>query len=194
MDPASDIRGSAKGGAFAVLQRIADGIAVVATYLAALCLALLVAMVLAEVLLALLSRVFPKLPSGIGVAWEYSAYMMGISFLLGSGLTLRAGMHIRVELLLRSAGGRHARLYEFISGLIGAVFTVLFAWSLVAFTIQSYRSGQVSGDSLTPLWIPQAALAAGAIILALEMCVRLLAVIQREPLEDRSFGVATLPE
>lgn len=194
MDPASDIAGSAKSGAFAALQRTADGIAVVATYLAALCLASLVAMVLAEVLLALLSRIFPKLPSGIGVAWEYSAYMMGISFLLGSGLALRAGMHIRVELLLRSASGRHVRVYEFISALIGSGFTVLFAWSLVAFTLQSYRSGQVSGDSLTPLWIPQAALAVGAIVLALEMCVRLLAVLLHQPLEDKRFGVATLPE
>ena len=47
VDPASS---RDKGGAFAALQRTADGIAVIATYLAALCLASLVAMVLAEVL------------------------------------------------------------------------------------------------------------------------------------------------
>lgn len=181
-------------GGFAAIRRVADLIALWAAYAAVLCLAVLVALVTAEIILALLSKLFRGLPPGIGIAWEYSSYLMGVSFLMGSGLTLRAGMHIRVELLLRAANGRHARFYEILAALIGAAFTGLLAWSLIRFAYQSYISGQVSGDSLTPLWIPQAALALGAAVLFLQMALRLLSALINEPLEDKSLGIATLPE
>ena len=183
-----------EGGAFAAFRNAADAIAVASAHAAVLCLAALVALVTAEIVLALLSKVFPSLPPGIGIAWEYSSYLMGISFLLGSGLTLRAGMHIRVELLLRAGNGRHARVLEVVSAAIGAAFTGLLAWSLFRFTVQSYVSSQVSGDSLTPLWIPQAALTVGAAVLFLQMLLRLISALLDQPLEDKTLGIATLPE
>jgi TRAP-type C4-dicarboxylate transport system permease small subunit len=181
-------------GAFVAFRRMADAIALWSAYAAALCLAALVALVTAEIVLALASKVVRSLPPGIGIAWEYSSYLMGIAFMLGSGLTLRAGMHIRVELLLRIENGRYARLFETFSAVIGAVFTGMLAWSMSRFTLQSLTSGQVSGDSFTPLWIPQSALAVGCIVLFLQMLLRLAATVVDEPLEDKTFGVATLPE
>ena len=183
-----------EGGAVAAFRRMADAIALWAAYAASLCLAALVALVTAEIVLALLSRVFKSLPPGIGIAWEYSSYLMGIAFMLGSGLTLRAGMHIRVELLLRAGNGRHARLYEIISAVIGTVFTALLTWSFFRFTLQSLTSGQVSGDSLTPLWIPQSALTLGCAVLFVQMALRLALALLDQPLEDKTLGIATLPE
>lgn len=182
------------GGGFAAFRRLADAIAVAAGHAASVCLAALVALVTAEIIFALISKIIPSFPPGIGIAWEYSAYLMGIAFMLGSGLTLRAGMHIRVELLLRAGEGRHARLFEIVSALIGTLFTGLLAWSLGRFTLQSLTSGQVSGDSLTPLWIPQCALALGSVVLFLQMLLRLVAAVLNEPLEDKTLGIATLPE
>ena len=121
---------ASESGSLATFRRAADAVALAAAYAAALCLAALVALVTAEILLALLSRVFRSLPPGISIAWEYSSYLMGIAFMLGSGLTLRAGMHVRVELLLRAGNGRYAQLFEVISALIGTIFTGLLAWSL----------------------------------------------------------------
>lgn len=183
-----------RDGAFGVFRNAADSVAIAAAYAAAACLAALVALVTAEILMALLSRIMPGLPPGVSFAWEYSAYLLGASFMLGSGLTLRAGMHIRVELLMRAAGGRLERFCEIASALVGAAFTALLAWSFTAFTFRSYWSGQVSSESLTPLWIPQAALAAGAGVLALQMVLRLAAAVLGEPVEDKELGVATLPE
>ncbi len=185
---------ASEGGGFAAFRRVADAVAVAAAYAGAICLAALVALVTAEILMALLSKVFPSLPPGISIAWEYSSYLMGIAFMLGSGLTLRAGMHVRVEMLLRAGEGRYARLFEIISALIGAGFTGLLTWSLARFTWQSFTSGQVSGDSLTPLWIPQSALALGTAVLFLQMLLRLVSAALNEPLEDKSLGAATLPE
>ncbi len=183
-----------RGGVFATLQSAADRLALLAAYLAALCLAGLIALASAEIILALLSRFSARVPAGLGIAWEYSAYLMGIAFLLGSGLTLRAGMHVRVELLLRGAGARYAWACEAISALIGSAFSVILAWTLTAFALQSHGAGQVSGDSATPLWIPQAALAFGATVLAVQMLLRLAACILGRELERATLGAATLPE
>ncbi len=183
-----------EGGVYAALRRAADAIALAAGYAAALCLAALLALVTAEIAMSLLSKVFRSLPPDIGIAWEYSSYLMGIAFLLGSGLTLRAGMHIRVELLLRAGNGGLVRPFEILSALVGALFTGLLAWSLARFTLQSAASGQVSGESLTPLWIPQSALALGAGVLFIQMLLRLVAAVLDRPLEEKTLGIATLPE
>ncbi len=172
-------------------QRFADQLALAATYLAAACLFALTALVIAEVALGMLGRVFKGLPRDIPIAWEYSAYLMGAAFMLGSGLTLRAGMHVRVELLLKGGKARLARRYETISSLIGVIVCSLLAWTFTAFAIRSFMSNQLSQDSFTPLWIPQAPLAIGAIVLAIEMVARLLACLFGGPTENESFRIAT---
>ncbi len=181
-------------GPYAAFRRAADAIALAGGYAAALCLAVLLALVTGEILLALASRFFKSLPPGIGIAWEYSSYLMGTAFMLGSGMTLRAGMHIRVELLLNVWGGRLTRIFEIAAAFVGAAFSGLLAWSLARFTLQSAASGQVSGESLTPLWIPQSALTLGAAILFVQMLLRLVAAVLDKPLEDKALGIATLPE
>jgi TRAP-type C4-dicarboxylate transport system permease small subunit len=177
--------------AIEAFQRFADHLALAATYLAAACLFALTLLVLAEVALGVLNRLFSGLPKDIPVAWEYSAYLMGAAFMLGSGLTLRAGMHVRVELLLKGGKARLARQYELLSSLIGTIVTGLMAWTFTAFAIRSFLTNQASQDSFTPLWIPQAPLAFGAIVLALEMAARLLACVFSGPTENPSFRVAT---
>jgi TRAP-type mannitol/chloroaromatic compound transport system permease small subunit len=177
-------------------QRFADALALAATYLAAACLFALTFLVLAEVALGILNRLFKVLrldglPKDIPIAWEYSAYLMGAAFMLGSGLTLRAGMHVRVELLLQGGKARQARRYELLSSLIGTLVTVLMAWTFTAFAIRSFLSTQLSQDSFTPLWIPQAPLALGAIVLALQMIARLLACVFGGPTENPAFRVVT---
>jgi TRAP-type C4-dicarboxylate transport system permease small subunit len=172
-------------------QRFADHLALAATYLAAACLFALTLLVLAEVGLGILNRLFSGLPKDIAIAWEYSAYLMGAAFMLGSGLTLRAGMHVRVELLLQGGKARLARRYELLSSLIGTIVAGLMAWTFTAFAIRSFLTNQASQDSFTPLWIPQAPLALGAIVLALEMIARLLACVFGGPTENPAFRVAT---
>lgn len=187
-------RGDGEGGVFAALQAFADRTSSAATWAAAACLTALLAIVLCEIVVGVLSRLSPRFPSSVGFAWEYSAYLMGAAFMLGTGLTLRAGMHVRVELLLAWRGRRFARACEIVAAGIGTAFALMLAWSLVRFVLQSYGYDQRSSESYTPLWIPQAALAVGAVILALQMVARLLASLLGAPLEDKALGVATLPE
>jgi TRAP-type mannitol/chloroaromatic compound transport system permease small subunit len=193
---AGAVRDSARGavGLVAGFQRVVDALALAAAYVAAACLLAMVVLVLAEISVGLLSRVFKSVPSGIRFAWEYSAYLMGASFLFGGALTLRSGMQIRVEMLLRAGNGRFERPLELFSSLIGAVFLAMLAWSLTAFAWQSWGSSQVSGDTLTPLWIPQSALALATGIFALQALARFLSCLARLPLDNDSFKVASASE
>jgi TRAP-type mannitol/chloroaromatic compound transport system permease small subunit len=181
-------------GPAAMFQRIADGLSLAASYLAAGCIIALTGLVLAEILVAFLSRIFPSLPSGIAIAWEYSAYLMGGAFLLGAGMTLRAGLHIRVELLLRAGQGKYAHTLELVSSLIGSAVSVFLAWSLMVFAVRSYSFGEVSQDSFTPLWPAQGLLALGASVLALQMVARTLSCLLGRRVDRPELGAATAIE
>ena len=181
-------------GVVAAFQRFVDALALAAAYVAAACLLAMVLLVLAEISFGLLSRVFTFVPSGIRFAWEYSAYLMGASFMFGGALTMRSGMQIRVELLLRAGNGRFERPLELFSSLVGAAFLAMLAWSLTSFAWQSWVSAQVSGDTLTPLWIPQSALALATLIFALQAFARFLSCLVGLPLDNDNFKVASASE
>ena len=178
-------------GPLAVLYRIADGLSLVAAFLAAACIVALTGLILAEMGVAFVARFIPTMPAGIGIGWEYGAYLMGGAFMLGSGMTLRAGQQIRVELLLRARGGRFARFGELASCLLGSAITVFLAITMAQLTIRMFNSGEASQDSFTPLWMPQAALSLGAIILALQMITRTLACIIGDRIERPELGATT---
>src|SRR4029078_9096962 len=69
-------------------------------WLGAGCLVTLTGLMLAEVAVRALSNVFPWVPADIPVPWEYSSYLMAATFTFGAAMTLRAGGHIRVTLVL----------------------------------------------------------------------------------------------
>lgn len=195
----TDILGKGPDGVTATglitdFQRFVDRLAMVGAYLAGASLIAMVLLVLAEISMGLLSRVIPSVPSGIRFAWEYSAYLMGAAFMFGGALSLRSGMQIRVELLLRAGQGRFERPLEIFSSLVGAVFLGVLSWSLAAFTLQSWNSSQVSGDTFTPLWIPQSALLLGAVIFALQALARFLSCLAGLPLDNEDFKVASASE
>lgn len=189
MTSASTLRASKRFTA--TLEGVADWVSLIAAFLAAACIVALTGLILAEIFVAFAARFIPSLPSGIGVGWEYSAYLMGGAFLLGSGMTLRAGQQIRVELLLRAKNGRYARVMEILSAFMGSVVTVFLAITLVQYTYRTFLSGEVSQDSFTPLWIPQVGLSVGATVLALQMVVRTIISLTSGPLERPELGAAT---
>ena len=184
----------ARSGPVELLQRVIDRISLVSAYVAAGCLGGLTLLTLGQVALGLLSKVSHSFPSDIAVGWEYSAYLMGTAFMLGGALTMRAGMQIRVEIVMRSFGGRFERPLEIVASTIGAAFVSFLAVSLALFAADSFSSGQVSGGSLTPLWVPQFTLALGTTVYALQSIMRVIAAVLNKPLVNESFNVAAASE
>lgn len=163
-------------------------------WMGALCLVALTSLMLAEVILRAVSGVIPWVPHSIPVAWEWSSYLMAATFTFGAAMTLRAGGHIRVTLLLGRASPAMKRLLEFGSALVGFAFTAFLAYAMVRFTLNSFDRGQTSIASGTPLWPPQAVVTFGIFLLASQFLARLIQSVFGLPLEDPRMRVGNVAE
>jgi TRAP-type C4-dicarboxylate transport system permease small subunit len=100
----------------------------------------------------------------------YAGYCMAASAFLALAHTLKRGEHIRVSLFLERFGPRVSRALELWSHAAGSAFCIVLAVFCVRLVWQSYTFNDISqGNDATPLWIPQIAMAVGAIVLAVAM-------------------------
>lgn len=163
-------------------------------WLGALCLVALTCLMLGEVLVRALSDVFPWVPADIPVAWEYSSYLMAAAFTFGAAMTLRAGGHIRVTLVLARVGPATRRWMETVLAALGVAFTGFLAYAMINFTWRSFISDQVSISSASPLWLPQALVTFGICLLVLQFVARFCQAALGLPLEDVSMRAASVAE
>ena len=120
---------------------------------------------LAMVLLSIVSRQLHFNVPGIDA---YAGYFMAGAGFLALAHTLKRGEHIRVTLLVSHVGPAAKRWLERWATGAGALLAMLFAWFSVRLVWQSHLFNDVStGNDATALWIPQLAMAAGAVILAI---------------------------
>jgi TRAP-type C4-dicarboxylate transport system permease small subunit len=108
---------------------------------------------------------------------------MAAASFLALAHTLKRGEHIRVNLLLDRFDGRLRRPLELWSHAAGTFFCGALAYYSVRLAWQSHVFNDISqGNDATPMWIPQIAMAAGAIILLVAMVDDLVAVVRRREL------------
>jgi TRAP-type C4-dicarboxylate transport system permease small subunit len=181
----------------AVLRPLLDGIDLLSRvdgWVAGLCLSTLTLLMISEVVVRALSNLLPWVPASVPGAWEFSSYLMAASFTFGAAMTLRAGGHIRVTLLLSRAGPEMRRLMEIAAALGGTFLTAFLSYSMVRFTWGAFVRGQTSISSDLPLWIPQSLISFGFVLLAAQFLARLIQAIWRLKLEDPALRVASVAE
>ncbi|WIM13086.1 TRAP transporter small permease [Enhydrobacter sp.] len=163
-------------------------------WLGAACLLALTCLMLGEVLVRSLSDFIPWVPADIPVAWEYSSYLMAASFTFGAAMTLRAGGHIRVTLVLARVSPAVRRWLEAVLAVLGVGFTGFLAYAMIQFTIGSFMAGRVSISSESPLWVPQALVTFGVCLLVLQFVARFFQAAFGLPLEDLDMRAASVSE
>jgi TRAP-type C4-dicarboxylate transport system permease small subunit len=163
-------------------------------WLGAGCLVTLTGLMLAEVAVRALSNIFPWVPADIPVAWEYSSYLMAATFTFGAAMTLRAGGHIRVTLVLARVSPATRRWMETVLAALGVCFCGYLAWAMAYFTWRSFDSGQTSVSSGTLVWIPQAFVSFGIILLTVQFLARFFQAALGLPLEDLSMRAGEVAE
>lgn len=156
-------------------------------WLGALCLALLCTLMIAGIVVRTLSTLVDWLPKDIPIAWEYSSYLMAVTFTFGAALTLRAGGHIRVRFLLANASPAVTKILEGVSAAAGLAFAIFFSVAMTHFAYRAFVADERSLASNTPLWIPQSFVAFGAVLLALQLLARLGQLCLGEPVENRDI-------
>ncbi|MBK9136275.1 MAG: TRAP transporter small permease [Betaproteobacteria bacterium] len=118
---------------------------------------------LAMVLLSIVSRLAHFHVPGTDA---YAGYLMAGCGFLALAHTLKRGEHIRVTLLLSHLHGRARRAMEIWALGAATALAALFAFYSARLAWQSRQFNDIStSNDATPLWIPQLAMAAGALIL-----------------------------
>jgi TRAP-type C4-dicarboxylate transport system permease small subunit len=153
-----------------MIRRTLDAIYDGAAFLAALCLVAILVVITAQVAARW---------SGIPFhgSNEYAGYFMASASFLAFAHTLNRGAHIRVGLLLTALGER--RFWGQLWALaIASAAAAYLAWYAVRLVYWSWKLNDVSqGQDVTPLWIAQAPMAAGAVILAICLADNLVSLL-----------------
>lgn len=117
--------------------------------------------------------------------WEFSGYLQAGLVMLGAGYALRSGGHIRVNLILTHLGQAGARALDFVCSLIGFVAMAVISWALFELFSGSLQSGSRSYFvTATPLWVPQAVVFLGSVLLTLQFAARMVRIAVRLPAEQ----------
>src|SRR2546421_3761300 len=191
--PMSDTTRSLNAAAPAPLRLLLDGIERLGRldgWIGAACLVTLTLLMLAEISVRALSNFISWVPADIPVAWEYSSYLMAACFTFGAAMTLRAGGHIRVTLVLGRLAPPARRGLEIAASLVAMVFVAFLALAMARFAWGAFERGQTSISSDTMLWIPESVVAFGMVLLALQFLARFIQALLGLPLEDHRIKAA----
>ena len=107
-----------------------------------------------------------------------------------AAMTLRAGGHIRVTLVLGRLQPPARRIMEIAASLVATLFVGFLAIAMARFAWTAFTSGQTSISSGTMLWIPEAVIAFGMVLLALQFLARFIQALLGLPLEDHRIKAA----
>jgi TRAP-type C4-dicarboxylate transport system permease small subunit len=119
----------------------------------------------------------------------YAGYLMAAAGFLALAHTLKKGEHIRVTLLLGRLQGRARRAMELWALAAASFLAGLFAYYSARLVWQSHLFHDIStGNDATPLWMPQLAMAAGTLILAIAFVDELVMALrgQRSTIDTAS--------
>ncbi len=153
-----------------LLRRVLDGLYLAGGVLAAISLVGILVVIVLQMAARWSGVIFP------GSA-AYAGYCMAASSFLALAYALNNGAHIRVTLILGTLGSARRWGETWCFG-IGTLIATYFAWYAVKAVYWSHKLKDVSQDQdATPLWIPQAWMAAGAILFAIALADHFLRVM-----------------
>ena len=154
-----------------------------AEVLGAVFLVLIGVLIVGQVVSRLVGRMIPG-------ADELAGYCMAASFFLMLGPALRRGAHIRVGVLVDRPHGATRRAFEVVCLGFASALSLYFAFYWMRMTYDSYDFGDLSQGVLPiPLWIPQAAMAAGLVVLVVALLDDLIAVLAGREASYQSAGL-----
>jgi len=110
---------------------------------------------------------------------DFARLSMAASSFLGLAWALRRGAHIRVALLVEKFAPPRRRIAELLCLAVGTALTGYFAWYAIDMVIDGVRFPEYTiGLIPIPKWIPQIAMATGAVILFIAFLDDLVVVLR----------------
>lgn len=119
---------------------------------------------------------------------EICGFLLAAASFLALAYTLTIGGHIRVGILVERLPAGARRIVETVTGAAAALLAGYFAYAVGELAMKSWRFNDVSyGFVPVPLWLPQAVMAFGLLLLAIALVdVTWRSVARGEPLPGAS--------
>lgn len=153
-----------------LLRKTLDTLYLAGGIIAAVFLVAILVIIVLQMLARWTGQVFPG-------ATDYAGYCMAGASFFAFAYALNHGAHIRVSIVL-NALGRHRRWGEIWCFAIGAITATYFARYALKGTYWSWKLNELSqGLDATPVWIPQLAMCAGTVLLAVAFWDHLIQLI-----------------
>jgi TRAP-type C4-dicarboxylate transport system permease small subunit len=153
-----------------IIRRALDALYLAGGAISALCLIAILLLILAQMAARWTGVTFPG-------ATNYAGYAMAGASFFGFAYAFTRGAHIRVGIVLNLLGHRRWWLEVFCFA-VGAGVATYIAWFAVRALRFSIRFNDMSqGLDRTPLWIPQTAMVAGTVLLAVALWDNLIRLI-----------------
>jgi TRAP-type C4-dicarboxylate transport system permease small subunit len=109
---------------------------------------------------------------------EIAGYLLAAASFFALSGTLKAGLHIRVTLLLSALGETARRWIEVWALAASSALAAYMTWQIASFAFYSWKFHDVSPGLIpVPLAIPQAAMAVGALLLTTALIDELAVVL-----------------
>jgi TRAP-type C4-dicarboxylate transport system permease small subunit len=165
------------------MRKCLDGLYLLGCWLAACCLCLICLLVVSQVALNLLDRLSMLFTgSAIGLTIpsyaDFTGFLLAAASFLSLAYTLRQGGHIRVILLIDNLPKNIRRFAEIWSVGFCLALTLYFTWYTASLTHESYVYHDLSSGMIAvPLWIPQAAMLFGLVLLCLALLDELATIL-----------------
>ncbi|CAN7683221.1 TRAP transporter small permease subunit [Pararhizobium sp. LjRoot238] len=119
----------------------------------------------------------------LSFSWDFAAYLMGSTFMMAAASALKSGSHVRVTAITEILSPRGGRMLDMLACLLGLAISVALTYALIEMAWLSFQRGSTSSSVIrTPLVYPQAVLAAGGVLLTLQMVAQSLRLTRGETL------------
>jgi TRAP-type C4-dicarboxylate transport system permease small subunit len=110
---------------------------------------------------------------------EATGFLVVAIVMFGTAETLRRGEHIQIDLLTNNLRGKarwHFDLWAYFSVLVFSIVFLFTAWRTVSFSwsFNDYSTGYLE----MPMWIPQATMLPGALMLCLVAVLKILQLLK----------------
>lgn len=104
---------------------------------------------------------------------EFAGYLMGASAFLALAYTFTADEHIRVTLVVDRLSPGMRRFCDRTAVLLATALAAYLAWYVCKLAWQSYQIDERSSGLIAlPMWLPQAAMAFGAVVFVIVVAER----------------------
>ncbi len=148
--------------------------------------AVICTVVFAQVLLNIVDRLSSLLTgSAIGLSIpsyaDFTWFFLAAASFFALAFTLREGGHIRVTLFIQHTSPTVRKIIEFWCVGLATAVSVYFSWYTLLLVMEAYEYNDLSSGMIpVPLWLPQAAMLIGLIVLSIALIDEIASLLRGE--------------